>query len=68
MDFPSEHKDKVRPGHVLEWDPPAALTAARRWTCTECGDAVLINGDVVYGSATREKCDTNRVVGTGALL
>lgn len=45
-------------GHTVEWDPPFGLTSGRRWTCTrdECGRAVLINGDVIYGEAVRERC------------
>lgn len=56
MELSSEHADLVQVGHVLEWDPPAAMTRVRRWTCVHCGDAVLVNGDVVYGSATRTSC------------
>jgi len=56
MKFPRELLNEVRATHDLEWDPPAVMTAVRRWTCTRCGDAVLVNGDNVYGSATRETC------------
>lgn len=58
MQFPSEHADKVKGGHILEWDPPAALTATHRWTCADpqCGRAVLIRDNIVYGSATVEVC------------
>jgi len=58
MEFPREHLDEIKAGHDLEWDPPAAMTAVCRWTCVRCGDAVLVNGNVVYGSATREACRT----------
>lgn len=44
------------PGHVLESDPPWGLTAAQRWTCTACGDAVLRYNGNVYGSATKSPC------------
>ncbi len=43
-------------GHQPEWDPPG-LSAVRRWTCSECGDAVLDSGTAIYGSAVRERCD-----------
>lgn len=56
MDMPSEVEEQVKANHVMEWDPPTVMTAVRRWTCTRCGDAVLVNGDVVYGSATRSAC------------
>lgn len=42
--------------HALEDDPPHALSSVSRWTCTACGCAVLVNGPVVYGSASREEC------------
>jgi len=44
-------------GHTVEWDPPASLTAARRWTCTRCGDAVLDYNGNVYGGAVDRTCD-----------
>lgn len=50
----------VRPGHNLEADPPAALTAVRRWTCTRCGDAVLLNGGHTYGGATERTCEESQ--------
>lgn len=68
MEFPSELRNRVGEGHVLEWDPPAAFTATRRWTCARCGDAVLVNGSVVFGSATREGCAPGRPMSLGALL
>lgn len=43
-------------GHDLEWDPPAAMTAARRWTCRTCGNAVIDYCGNVYGSATEQPC------------
>lgn len=52
MSLPDEVTVAVKPGHTLEWDPPAALTAVRRWTCWGCGDAVLLNGNHAYGGAT----------------
>jgi hypothetical protein len=44
-------------GHVVAWDPPAGLTAARRWTCTRCGNAVLDYQGDVYGGALQITCD-----------
>lgn len=44
-------------GHTIEWDPPAALTAARRWTCRRCGNAVLDYQGNVYGGALQITCD-----------
>lgn len=52
-DIPREALNK---GHAFEDDPPHALSRVERWTCTECGRAVLRNGMVVYGSAVREPC------------
>lgn len=43
-------------GHNLEYDPPHALSAVRRWTCKTCGDAALVNGRVEYGSAIENAC------------
>ena len=43
-------------GHTVEWDPPAALTRARRWTCTCCGATVLDYCGNVYGSAVEMTC------------
>ena len=43
-------------GHVVENDPPAAMTAVRRWTCILCGDAVLEREGVIYGAATTRNC------------
>lgn len=46
-------------GHVMEWDPPAALTSLSRWTCTRCGEAVLYREPEAgseYGSALTEPC------------
>ena len=43
-------------GHHLVWDPPAALTAARRWTCDDprCGATVIDYRGNVYGSAVEK--------------
>jgi hypothetical protein len=46
--------------HTLDFDPPHDLTAVSRWTCTSCGRAVLVNGPVVYGSASTEECASQR--------
>jgi hypothetical protein len=43
--------------HNVEWDPPAALTSVKRWTCRNCGLAVLQAADGhFYGSALTEEC------------
>ncbi|MGA5820884.1 hypothetical protein ACPC54_23825 [Kitasatospora sp. NPDC094028] len=42
--------------HQLEWDPPAAITAVTRWTCTACDEAVLDNRGYLYGGATERPC------------
>lgn len=44
-----------RLGHDVEPDPPF-MSAADRWTCKACGRAVIVNGSVIYGSATIETC------------
>lgn len=44
-------------GHNVEWDPPAAITATARWTCTVCGEAVLQREDRVYGEAIEKTCE-----------
>ena len=44
-------------GHAVESDPPAGMTAARRWTCTVCGNAVLVYGSNIYGSAVDQTCE-----------
>lgn len=44
-------------GHIVTWDPPAALTSvSARWTCTVCGHSVLVREGQAYGSALREPC------------
>lgn len=43
-------------GHTLEWDPPAAMTAADRWTCTVCGRAALRYSGNEYGGAVSNPC------------
>lgn len=47
----------VEKGHTVKPDPPAAMTAARRWTCTRCGDSVLDYLGNVYGGAVDRTCD-----------
>jgi hypothetical protein len=42
-------------GHEPVWDPPAAMTAAKRWTCS-CRCAVLDYRGTVYGSAIERRC------------
>lgn len=44
-----------RLGHDIEYDPPF-MSAADRWTCKDCGRAVIVNGSVIYGSATTDAC------------
>lgn len=44
-------------GHNLLWDPPAIMTAGKRWTCRRCGRVALIYGANLYGSATTVGCD-----------
>ena len=56
VELPDRVAAEVRAGHTFESDPPHALTSVSRWTCTTCGDAVLLNGHVVYGSATQRTC------------
>lgn len=43
-------------GHTVEPDHPWGMTQVRRWTCKACGDAVLVNGTVIYGSASTDPC------------
>jgi hypothetical protein len=38
-------------GHVLEHDPPHALASVDRYTCKNCGRAVLGHFTTAYGSA-----------------
>jgi hypothetical protein len=47
----------VAKGHTLEWDPPAAMTAALRWTCSDCESSVIDYRGNVYGSATEKTCE-----------
>lgn len=42
--------------HALEWDPPAALTAALRWTCTRCYATLIDYHGNVYGDAISDPC------------
>jgi hypothetical protein len=44
-------------GHEMEWDPPAALTAAERWTCKSCGATALDYRGTVYGEAVEKTHD-----------
>lgn len=44
-------------GHDLEWDPPMSLTGSTaRWTCVNCGEAVLVHGSTIYGNAADARC------------
>jgi hypothetical protein len=49
-------KAAIDNGHNLVWDPPAALTAARRWTCQDCGATAIRYNDNEYGSAVENIC------------
>lgn len=49
----------VENGHDLEWDPPAVLTAASRWTCRRCSATAIDNRGVKYGSAVTDRCTTS---------
>lgn len=46
----------TRLGHVVEWDPPHGLSSVERWTCVQCGSAVLRSNGNVYGSAVDGEC------------
>lgn len=52
---PEAPAEATRLGHCPTWDPPAAMTAAKRWTCG-CGHAVLDYCGNVYGSAVEIEC------------
>ena len=43
-------------GHRLEWDPPAGLTAALRWTCGDCYATAINYDGNEYGSAVNDRC------------
>lgn len=55
-DLPPRVADRVREGHTLESDPTHALSSVARWTCTVCGDSVLVSRGVVYGGLTERTC------------
>jgi len=52
VDIPNEALGK---GHIFESDQPHALSSVERWTCTQCGCAVLQSRGLVYGSATEKR-------------
>jgi hypothetical protein len=52
---PPELAAAIELGHAPEWDPPAAMSSVKRWTCP-CGAAVLSTAYNVYGSAVTEQC------------
>jgi hypothetical protein len=56
MATPRPPAEATSRGHVLEWDPPQAMPAVRRWTCSLCGEAVLESGGVIYGQAAERAC------------
>lgn len=43
-------------GHDVYWDPGSQV----RWTCKRCGNAVLVVGVNIYGSAVTERCKGER--------
>lgn len=43
-------------GHTLDWDPPAAITAIRRWTCRDCSSTLLDDRGHLYGDAIEQTC------------
>lgn len=55
-DIPVPPAVAVDNGHTLVWDPPATLTAGKRWTCTACEAVAIDYLGNVYGSAVREQC------------
>jgi hypothetical protein len=59
--LPEEVLVKVEPGHQFYNDPPSGISAMRRWTCDNCGDAVLCSpSGNVYGSATENTCEQSQ--------
>jgi hypothetical protein len=56
MPIPKPPAETASRGHLLKWDPPDALSAVRRWTCSLCGDAVLNNRGVISGQAADRAC------------
>lgn len=48
-------------GHKVEHDPPAGMTAARRWTCVTCGDAVIDYLGNIYGGAIDRTCEESQL-------
>lgn len=57
MPMPDYVAAKIKAGHDMDYDPPHAITAYRRYTCGRCGDSVLYNGERVYGGAVERTCD-----------
>lgn len=57
LELPERVAARVQAGHSLEVDPPHGLSAASRWTCRTCGDAVLMYGTNVYGAVTERTCE-----------
>lgn len=55
--LPDRVAAKAREGHTFENDSPGGLSSVNRWTCTVCGDAVLMYGTNVYGGATERTCE-----------
>lgn len=51
--------EAIKLGHTVVWDAPAGLTSIQtRWTCVDCGRAVLQRSsmDAPYGSALDGQC------------
>jgi hypothetical protein len=53
---PAEVAVQVREGHTVGYDPPPCLPWVKRWTCTTCGDPVVVSGRRIYGSAITRTC------------
>jgi hypothetical protein len=60
LTMPEEMANAVKDSHVFEIDPPTG-SRADRWTCTNCGDAVIAHGTTVYGAATKRACRQLRI-------
>jgi hypothetical protein len=54
--YPQPPTNGAAQSHNLEPDPPSGMTAALRWTCRDCGHAVLDYLGNVYGSAVEKPC------------
>lgn len=59
LSLPEDVAAKVKPGHAFEADHPGH-SAAGRWTCKTCGDAVLNYRGNIYGGATERSCEESQ--------